>query len=338
MTKYRGFDCGTYTLVCCKRNEKNEFSYKYEVNAFLEMALKDNGFVFNMMKKSGVPLILREDTGVAYALGDSAIQMAYSMPQIELKRPMKDGCVNPKEANAFQIMSIMMHSLLEDVKEEKVVLYYTVPANAVNVQTDADYHGKILEAIFKAYKSESGFTVEARPVNEALALAYAELGDKNYTGIAISFGAGMVNVCFAMYGAPIFTFAIANSGDWIDQMAAKATNEAVAFINQEKKNVDLGAEPTTLVQRAIQTQYRLMLEKTMTGLKKGLAENAAKARMDTPIDIVIAGGTSMPKNFDIMFKEILISAQLPIKIGNIIKPSDPLFSVARGALLVAENS
>ncbi len=332
-----GFASGTYTLVCSERDEKGAIVCRHEVNAFLELLLKGNEFVFNMMKQSGVPLILREDSTSAYALGEAAVEMAYTMPTIELKRPMKDGCVNPKEVNAFQIMKIMMHSLIEDIKED-AILYYTVPANAINVETDADYHNKILEAIFKSYKSASGHVVTARPINEALALVYAELGAKNFTGIAISFGAGMVNVCFSMFGAPVFTFAIANSGDWIDQMAAKATNEAVAYINKEKKGIDLTAEPKTLVERAIQTQYRLMLEKTMTGLKKGFTDNAAKARLDTPIDIVIAGGTSMPKGFDVLFKEVLATAQLPIKVGNIIRPAEPLFSVAKGALIAAENS
>lgn len=335
--KCYGFDCGTYTLVCAERDEKGVVDCRHEINAFLELMLKGNDFVFNMMKQTGVPLILREDSASAYALGEAAVEMAYTMPTIELKRPMKDGCVNPKEVNAFQIMKIMMHSLLEDIKEDGV-LYYTIPANAINVETDADYHNKILEAIFKAYKSSTGKIVEAHPINEALALVYAELGTKNFTGIAMSFGAGMVNVCFAMFGAPVFSFAIANSGDWIDQMAAKATNEAVAYINKEKKTVDLMGEPKTLVDRAIQTQYRLMLEKTMVGLKKGFSDNAAKARLDTPIDIVIAGGTSMPKGFDVMFKEVLASAQLPVKVGSIIRPAEPLFSVAKGALIAAENA
>jgi len=47
------------------------------------------------MKTAGVPLIEREN--VAYALGESAVNMAYTLPTLELKRPMKDGCVNPKE-------------------------------------------------------------------------------------------------------------------------------------------------------------------------------------------------------------------------------------------------
>lgn len=333
-----GFDCGTYNLICCKRDEDQDFEYKSEVNAFLEFPM-DNDFVFNMMKKAGVPLIHREDANVAYALGDAAVKMAYTMPKIDLKRPMKEGCVNPKERDAFQIMNIMIHSLLENVKHDKEILLYSVPANAVNAETDADYHRKILEAIFKAYRSDEGYTVDARPINEGMALVYAELADKMYTGIGVSCGAGMVNVAFSLFGAEVFTFSIVNSGDWIDKQAAKATGETVAFINKEKTKIDLGREPVSLVERAIKTQYELMIEKTIGGIKKGLVENSdKKAHLDDPIDIVVAGGTASPPGFDDFFRNLIKNADLPITVGNVVRPKDPVKSVARGCLIAAENA
>jgi hypothetical protein len=328
-----GFDVGTYNLVCCSRDDKGNFVNKREVNAFLELPL-ENRFVFNMMKNAGVPLIEREN--VAYALGEAAVNMAYTMSQLELKRPMAHGCVNPKEKDAFQILSIMVHSLLDDVKQDNETLYYCVPANAINEDTDADYHTKVLEAIFKAYKSDKGFKVNANPINEALALVYAELGKKAYTGIGISFGAGMVNICYAMYGQPVFTFAIVNSGDWIDKQAAKATGETPTFINKEKTKIDLSKPPTNLVERAIQTQYRLMIEHTIAGIKKGLAGANKAVHTENPVDIVIAGGTSSPYGFATLFKETLVQANLPIKVGEVVKPNDPLYSVARGCLIAAE--
>ena len=328
-----GFDCGTYNLVSCKRDEKNNFVYKREVNAFLELPL-ENRFVFNMMKSAGVPLIERDK--VAYALGEASVNMTYTMSQLELKRPMIHGCVNPKEKDAFQIMSIMIHSLIDGVTKDGEVLYYCVPANAINQETDADYHQRILDAIFKAYKNDQGMKVDAHPINEALALVYAELGKKAFTGIGISFGAGMVNICYALYGNPVFAFALVNSGDWIDRQAAKATGENISFINKEKTKIDLTKAPTTLVERAIHTQYRLMIEHTVSGIKKGFADITKTVRADTPVDVVIAGGTSSPSGFQTLFKETIQQADLPIKIGEIIKPNDPLYSVARGCLLAAE--
>lgn len=328
-----GFDVGTYNLVFCSRDAENNFAYKREVNAFMEIPLESR-MVFNMMKAAKVPLI--ELNKVAYALGEKACEMTYTFNQIELKRPMIHGCVNPKEKDAFQIMSIMIHSLINNLKKDGETLYYCVPANAVNQDTDADYHQKILEAIFKAYKSETGYRINAMPINEALALVYAELAHKAYTGIAVSCGAGMINVCFAMYGAPVFAFSIVNSGDWIDRQAAKATGETISFINKEKTKIDLTKPPANLVERAINTQYRLMIEHTITGLKKGFADLSKAVRVDAPVDIVVAGGTSSPNGFKELFKETLIQANLPIQIGEVIRPADPLFSVARGCLLAAE--
>ena len=329
-----GFDCGTYNLVCSKRDKENKVINKREVNAFLDFPLEVRT-VFNMMKKSGVPLIERED--VAYALGQAAVDMAYTMPQLDLKRPMKDGCVNPNEVHAFQILSIMIHSLIDEVSNNET-LYYSVPAEAINEETDAAYHDKILKAIFDAYESESGHKVNAHPINEGLALIYAELGAKAYTGIGISFGAGMVNLCFAIYGAPVFSFALVNSGDWIDKQAAKATGESPTFINKQKTKVDLMSEPKDLVERAIQTQYRIMIESTVNGIKEGIKDAGKKARTEEPIDIVIAGGTSSPKDFDRLFTDVITQAKLPIEIGKIVQPNDPLYSVARGCLIASENA
>lgn len=328
-------DVGTYTLISCQREGKNDFVFKKEINAFLEISL-ENRFVFNMMKNAGVPLIEREN--VAYALGEAAVNMAYTLPALELKRPMANGCVNPKEKDAFQILSIMLHSLLDDVKKDGEILYYSVPANAINEETDATYHTKVLEAIFKAYRSEEGYTVDARPINEALAIIYAELGHKAYTGIGISCGGGLINVCFAMYGNPIFSFAIGQSGDSIDYLAAKATGESPAYINKEKHKIDLEKNPTNLIERAIQTQYRIMIERTVKEIKRGLEQMGKKVKTDDPVDFVIAGGTSSPNGFDKLFTEILKEANLPVKIGKVFRPSDPLYTVAKGALIAAENS
>jgi hypothetical protein len=263
--------------------------------------------------------------------------MAYTMGTLELHRPMLHGCLNPQEKEAQQIMNIMVHSMLDTVSQDGETLYYSVPANAINAETDAEYHSKILEAIFKAFKDQSGKTVKACPINEGLALVYAELEQKAFTGIGVSFGAGMVNLCFSMYAAPVFQFSLVNSGDWIDKQAAKVTGETAIYINQEKLKTDLTIEtPESLVQRAIKAQYEIMIQKTVNGIKKGLEDLGSNVRTNQPIDMVIAGGTSMPIGFDKLFADIVQKTKLPIQVGQIIRPQEPLYSVARGCLIAAE--
>ena len=332
------FDVGTYNFVFCRKDDKGNFVYRREVNAFIELPI-ENRFVFEMMRKSNVPLIENKETKTGYALGESAVSLAYTMNQIELKRPMKDGCLNPKEKNAQQIMSIMVHSLIGELKDKKETLYYSVPANSINNNnTDSDYHSLVLKAIFDAFEDDKGNKVNAFPINEGLALCYAELQSKNNTGLGISFGAGQINICFAIFGVPVFQFSIVNSGDWIDNQAAKATGESPTFINQEKLKLDLTINPDSMIQRAIKGQYEIMINKTVSEIKKGIEQAGNKARTGKPISIVISGGTSSPKGFKELFEKTTKEANLPIEIGEIIQPKDPLYSVARGCALAAEAS
>ena len=220
--------------------------------------------------------------------------------------------------------------------DEKI--YYCVPANAVNVETDADYHQKILHSIFKSYRSETGYKLNPHPINEALAVIYAELQKKAYTGIGISCGGGMVNVCYAMYGNPVFQFAIVNSGDWIDKQAAKATGESTTVINKEKMKVDLSKEPTNMIERAIGTQYRIMIEKTVQGIKNGLANAKTNVRSAGAVDVVVAGGTSCIAVFDVIFKDAMKNAGLSIELGDITRADNATYTIAKGCLIAAENS
>jgi actin-like ATPase involved in cell morphogenesis len=328
-----GFDVGTFNLVCARRGEGDEVKYRKEINSFIELPL-ENKYLFNMMKKAGVPLIEMPD--VAYVVGEAAVNMAYTLKQIALKRPMKDGCLNAQEQDAYKILSIMIHSLVGKVDNDKEVLYYCVPANAVNLETDADYHEKVVNSMFKAYNVDKK-TLQAYPINEALALVYAELGQKQYTGIGISFGAGMVNFCYAIYASSVCEFSSVNCGDWIDQQAAKATNESVTVVNKAKTKIDLSKPPTSAIERAIQTQYRLMVEKTVANIKKAIVETDS-VKSENPVDIVIAGGSSAPNGFVELVREVIKEAKLPIEIGEIRRPDDHLYAVARGCLIAAEVS
>jgi len=333
-----GMDVGTYNMVCAHRKENNKIAFKREVNAFMELSL--DKFVFNMMKNAGVPLIEDKENKVFYALGESAVEMAYTMNEIELRRPMKDGCLNPKERRAQEIMSVMMHGLI-DFAQPGDTLFYSVPANAINEETDAEYHGMILRKIFSDMKDENEQNMKLKifEIHEGLALVYAELAEKKWTGIGVSCGAGMVNVSMGIQGAPVFNFSLVNSGDWIDKQASRAIGEdTTSFVNKEKMKVDLTQESDEFVQRAIKAQYEIMIQKTIKGIKKGLEQAGNKARTSDPVDIVVSGGTSSPKGFPQMFKKQLEEVVLPIKVGNIIRPKDPLYSVARGCLIAAENA
>jgi len=53
-----------------------------------------------------------------------------------------------------------------------------------------------------------------------MSVIYSELADNNFTGLGISFGAGMTNVCLSYYAVPVMKFSVARGGDWVDEQAA----------------------------------------------------------------------------------------------------------------------
>ena len=100
-----------------------------------------------------------------------------------------------------------------------------------------------------------------------------------------------------------------------------------------------GTGSSTTIQKRIEqvtTKASIPFECIPSNAMGNYQEVGARITNEQYTDVVIAGGTSSPYGFATMFKETLQQADLPIKIGEVIKPNDPLFSVARGCLLAAE--
>jgi len=59
------------------------------------------------------------------------------------------------------------------------------------------------------------------------------------TGMAASFGGGMVNVCLTIYGEPVVTFSLGKGGDWIDTSVARALDMNVSAVQHNKETLDV---------------------------------------------------------------------------------------------------
>ncbi len=327
----RGLDVGTYSIISAKMN-KDEVEFKKEINAFFTILLENN-YMLNMIKQSGAPVIEVKDK--AYVLGENAIELALSMGQ-EYQRPMKDGVLSVNEKDAFNILAAIIRSMVGKIEEDGMIVYYSVPADAINTKTNADYHTKVIQAILEKYQDE-GKSIRPYPINEAQAIVLSEFKKEQMTGCAFSMGGGMVNVCYSMFGVPVVKFSLTNSGDWIDEEAAKHCGESIAYINNEKKNIDLSAEPKNAVERAIQYHYEIMIEQALKGIAKGIENAGTKANPGKPVNIVVAGGTASPKGFVDFFKEKMKKVKFPIEIGEVRLAENPIFAIAKGCLIAAQN-
>jgi hypothetical protein len=338
-----GLDLGTKNIVLSYEDpETGKTRYRREVNGFYKLP-NDNAFAENMLIQAGVPFI-KQDDGTFVALGGKAEEIAHAFNKT-LKRPMKDGVLCQGEEDAIEIMAVIVQNLIGHSLDEDSILYYCTPAPAINADVNTDFHRKIAQMIVNGYESTTGSTIEGNNINEAQALVLSGIESK--TGIGISWGAGMVNVCYCLYGLPVYSFSVVGSGDWIDTESAKQYGfkpekpegdykQTPTSISRMKESMSLAGMPTDKTERTIYINYTILMDNVIDGIIKGFKENEDKARISMPMPVVVAGGTSSPEGFTELFKEQFMAKKPPFEVGEIIRPKKPLYAVAEGCLLAAK--
>ena len=108
-------------------------------------------------------------------------------------------------------------------------LCFSVPAAPLGATDEVNEH----EAALKGHVSKLGY--DAHPISEGLAVVYGELEASNYTGIGISCGGGLCNVCLAYLSVPVFSFSIPKAGDFIDSSASQLRGEPATRIRTIKE-------------------------------------------------------------------------------------------------------
>mgnify|MGYP000417059927 CR=1 FL=1 len=337
-----GLDIGTKNIVLAYVKDDKK-KVRHEVNGFLKMPRSD-GFVKQMLVNSGVPYVEKGDNFII--LGKKAEELSYAFNKT-MQRPMKDGVISGSEDEAMEIMAIIIHSIIGKLNDD-AILYYCVPADALNAQTNVKFHDKIMSMIISQYGGEC--KIKPYSINEARALVVGGIEDK--TGIGISFGAGMVNVCYCLYGIEVFKFSLIGSGDKIDLDSAvrfgydpnKASGdykETPTSICRRKENrikdkpFSLSKCPDDMVGKTIWINYNILIESVIKGIVDGFKQNEEKARIDRPIPIIIAGGTAMADGFVDMFKDGIMKMSMPFEIGLVSLANNPLYAVAEGCLQAA---
>lgn len=337
-----GLDLGTKTIVLARRGEDKRPIFRQEINGFFEFPRPDN-FTKNLLVQQQVPFIERD--GRIFALGKKAEQLAYAFNST-LRRPMADGTVS-REQEAINIMASIVHAILGKIDDE-VNLYYCIPADALNKDTNVKLHQKIAQLIIEGKKSEA--KINAFPINEARAIAVAA---DEPASINCSWGAGMVNVCYSMFGIVPFQFSVVGSGDWIDVKSAESFgydannpngkyHETPTTICKQKQRQDDPLDlmkPTNQMSRVdqiIALNYHILIENVVKGIIDGFTQNADTARVEQAIPIVMAGGTASPIGFAEYFEKILRSYKLPFEVSRVSVHPAPLYVVAEGCLKAAE--
>jgi hypothetical protein len=320
-----GLDCGTMNFVAARRSAKKIVHSRVR-DAFLDLPLDTK----RMLKISNTDYV--EVDGKLLVIGDKALETA-NLFNREARRPMSQGVIASGEIDAQQVIGLMMKQILGEPRMPKEKCCYSIPAPAVDVVgSDVTYHRAILGKIL----GELGY--QAEPVNEALAIIYADCTKESFSGLGISYGSGMTNVCLAYNAMSALEFSLGKGGDWIDGGAAKAVNSTAAKMCAVKEGgIDI-TKPKTREEEAIALFVQTLIDYTIDEFSKRFAKAKNELLVPKPIPIIVSGGTSLAGGFLDKFKERfeLHRAKFPIQISEVRGAIDPMTAVATGLLMLSQ--
>lgn len=318
-----GIDVGTMNILAAREKE-GKVEITMERDAFFDIELAD--FVENLLTKSGVNYV--KDGNKLYVIGDKGMKFSNIFHR-ECRRPMKHGMLSPQEKKAFPIIKLIISAVVGEPREENEKAIVSVPANPLDRDADVGYHQNVLIEILKSLGYNPSTIVEG------LAIIYSELADTGFSGIGMSFGGGMVNVCLGYLSVPIFSFSFARSGDWIDHQVAQAVGETDSRVCAIKeKELDLTKEQSGDILKGLHVYYETLVKYTVENLKNELSKVERLPQFDDPLPVVVSGGTSLPQGFTgLVAKEL---EDFPIPLGEIKRASEPLYAVAKGALVACK--
>ena len=323
----KGLDLGTSRIVLATLNGQN-VNFTPQLNAFVDIP-------FSKMTEQmlGREHILHQVEGAhIYAYGNRADEFAKFL-EGDTRRPMQSGLLNPAEPKNLEMIELLLgHLCGKASKGEKLCL--SIPSAPPDHGSDLIFHERSVQGIFE----KLGY--QAQSVNEGLAIVYSELKDANFTGIGMSFGGGMCNICLAYLGLPVLTVATTRAGDYIDHSAASVTGETPTTVRLHKENAaesgfTLNGGAGGAIDRALSVYYADVIETAVTALQTAMAETNKLPRFTAPIPIVCAGGTTMAGNFLARLKAAIAETELPVAISEVYLAKDPFNATAKGALVGA---
>ncbi len=319
-----GLDVGTSNLVAARMTEKGENSVVSK-NAFLYV--RDDDTTKELLTRMNIPQ--QVINGKLCVVGKNAFDFSNYFDR-RTQRSMNIGVINPLEREAIHVINLIVKKMLWEPRVPNEICSFSLPGQPVDSLIDITYHKNVIETML------SCFGYEPMPINEAFAVVLAELKEQKFTGIGVSCGGGMVNVCITYSSIVIAEFSIARGGDWIDQHAASAVDISVNKILIAKERGMSILRPENREEESIAIYYRQYIRYFLEQIAKVLHTPDTAARYDKPVDIVFAGGSSMVGGFIDVVRKEMRSVDLGVQINDARMATDPFLSVSRGCLLNAQ--
>jgi len=319
-----GLDVGTSRIVAAWPSDTG-YVYRSELNSFV--TLPGSKFTESVLRKENVPHTVRSNEILVQ--GNESERFA-DLLGAESRRPMARGFLNPDEPESLTMIQELLRSLLGTAKHARQKLFFSVPAAPPGAADAATFH----EASMRQILTELGY--DAKAVSEGLAVVYSELEGSNYTGIGISVGGGLCNVCMSYLAVPVIAFSVPKAGDYIDTSAASVTNEMATRMRLIKENTFLfGGVQQDKAHQVISVYYDDLITTLVSAMKDVFTKSKSLPRLGRPIPMILSGGSAMPPGFRDRFAQAIERVEFPVPLSEIRLAGDPLTATAKGALIAA---
>ncbi len=323
MAAVKGLDLGTSHIVLAEQ-KGDDVNINSQLNAFV--AIPFSKVTERMLDKEGISHSVEGKEIIAYG---NRVEEFANLLNGETRRPMSSGLLNPREPKSLQMIEMALEQICGKAgKNDKIC--FSVPAAPPSNRQDLIYHERTVTQMLE----RMGYQVKS--LNEGLAVVYSELEDANFTGIGLSFGGGMCNVCVSYLGLAAVSFSTVRAGDYIDRSAASVSGETISTVRMHKEaGFTLNGLSRSSIDQALSVYYGDVINTMAEGLSAALGEAKKLPKLDKPLAAVIAGGSAMPGAFAEELEKALRAQSLPVEIGEIRMAQDPLTTTARGALMAA---
>lgn len=324
VTNHLGLDLGTSRIVLA-RMDGDEPAYSSHLNAFV--SLPSTKMNRTMLERENIYCQVSDDEILAF--GNRVDEFANILGG-DTRRPMQSGLLNPREPKNLEVMRLMLGRICGKAQPGQRICF-SVPSAPENGDTDVIFHEQSIQTVLE----ELGYDV--RSINEGLAVVLAELVNNDFTGIGISFGGGMCNVCVAYLGLPAIVFATTRAGDFIDYSAASVTGETptTARLHKESDDFSLLRPDGTSLDQAIAIYYREVIQTAVLTLERTLAKSRRLPPFRSAVPVVYGGGTAMVDGFGEELKKAFGRVKLPILIKDIRQAESGMNATAKGGLLAS---
>jgi len=303
-------------------------------NAFVELPTTDD--VEETLKTNGWQYI--KDGNNYYVVGDDCIKVANIFPgKVEVRRPMADGVLNKNEDKKLVVLAELVKASIGQAPDDKSWVCICVSSESVDSSVDSTFHKNRLTALFTRLGWKVKVLEEAHAVvlSERPTMVEEDGTIVPYSGIGVSFGAGRVNCLLAYKGLPVIGMSVARSGDWIDKQVSDQTGVAISqVISAKERKLDFNnLDDNDDVVFALNAYYDATIEYVFKHFGKKFQE--VKSQFNQPLDIIVAGGTSMPKGFCNKLEKIVRGLNLPFQIKEVRHAKNPRNAVVEGLLTQA---